>query len=282
MVDYLNLEELHQEELRLLLWFDAFCKENKLRYSLQAGTLIGAVRHKGFIPWDDDVDVSMPRPDYDRFLRLSSHFSDGHFVVHAENSDSAAPFAKLCTDAIRAQEPELRGVMEEYLWIDIFVMDGVPEDDEGVEAIQRRCNAVMRRCDWASLNHAGESKAWKKVIKQICGTFYKFNKPKEKMLRFINELACNPGYENATRVSSLLGGAKHGWSLPKDGYESMVDLEFEGHMFPAMGCWDEYLTKCYGDYMQLPPENKRQTHCLKAWRVDEGGVDAGEKGNEDA
>ena len=87
------------------------------------------------------------------------------------------------------------------------------------------------------------------------------------MLQIVNSVASNPGYENASRVSSFLGQAEHGWSIPKDGYEAVIEMEFEGHMFPVMGCWDEYLTKCYGDYMQLPPEDQRQTHCLKAWRV---------------
>ena len=63
---YLTLDEVHEELLNLLLRFDAFCKEHNLRYSLDSGTLLGAVRHKGFIPWDDDIDLNMPRPDYDR------------------------------------------------------------------------------------------------------------------------------------------------------------------------------------------------------------------------
>lgn len=269
MTNYLSLEDLHKEELRLLLQLDVFCREHGLRYSLEAGTLIGAIRHKGFIPWDDDVDISMPRPDYDRLLKLGGELPDGLFIVHAENSTSSSPFAKVCTNSIRAQEPELHDVMEEFLWIDIFVMDGVPDDDGKVEAIQQRCNSVMRKCDWASLNHDCEDELWKKLVKKVCGTLFKLGNPKEKMLRFVNEIARNPGYENASRVSSLLGGSKHGWSIPKDDYENMVEVEFEGHMLPAMGCWDEYLTKCYGDYMQLPPENKRQTHCLKAWRVND-------------
>ena len=77
----LSIEELHQKELELLEAFDAFCSEHDLRYSLTAGTLLGAIRHKGFIPWDDDVDVCMPRPDYERFLREAPDAVGEDFVV---------------------------------------------------------------------------------------------------------------------------------------------------------------------------------------------------------
>ena len=263
---YLTLKELQDEELRLLLAFDAFCKEHGLRYSLEAGTLIGAVRHKGFIPWDDDVDLSMPRPDYDRLLELQGELPSSMGLVMPQNSEFANSFAKLCTYEVRAQEPAYEGVMEEYLWIDIYPIDGVSSNEAEVRRTQGRVNWAMYRSLWTATNNSSQP-LHKRAIKAFFGLFLRHGDQKTRMLKVIYEVARNPGYENATRVSSLLGGARHGWSIPKDGYEDMVEVEFEGHMFPAMGCWDEYLTKCYGDYMQLPPEDKRQTHCLKAWRV---------------
>lgn len=264
--EYLTLEEVHAELLKLLLQFDAFCKEHGLSYSLQAGTLLGAVRHKGFIPWDDDVDISMPRPDYERLISCQDDLGDHMYLMLSEDSAFAYPFIKLCTDEVRAQEPSYEGYLEENLWIDIFPMDGVPSSDSELAKIQKRINSAIRRNVWASVNHSNQP-VYKRLIKILCGHFLRFGDQKAHMLRVVDEVARNPGYENATRVSSLLGGARHGWSIPKDGYEDMVEFEFEGHMLLAMGCWDEYLTKCYGDYMQLPPEDKRQTHCLKAWRV---------------
>ena len=88
------------------------------------------------------------------------------------------------------------------------------------------------------------------------------------MLSYADVVMRNPGYERAERVSSFMGGAKTGWSLPKCGYETMITVDLEGYKFPAMGCWDEYLTKVYGDYMQVPSEDNRPTHHLRAWRCE--------------
>lgn len=268
MRDYLTLEEIQGEGLKLLLQFDEFCRARGLRYSLQAGTLLGAVRHKGFIPWDDDIDVSMPRPDYERLLQLRGELPYGLSIVNAENSAFAYPFAKLCTDAVRAQEPSYFGRMKEKLWLDIFVMDGVSDDAGEVDRVQKKLNSAVRRNVWASVNLSNDS-GWKKPIKQVCGAFFRLGNPRERMMAVAREIASNPGYEAASRVSSVFGGAKRGWSVPKADYENMVEVEFEGHMLPVMGCWDEYLTIAYGDYMKLPPEEERATHHLKAWRVEE-------------
>lgn len=264
----LSIEELHQKELELLEAFDAFCSEHGLRYSLTAGTLLGAIRHKGFIPWDDDIDVCMPRPDYDRLATLAGELPAGLRLVGPENSPFVYPWRKFCTESIRAQEPTYEGVMDQMLWIDVFVMDGVSSDESEIERIQVRMNKASRASVWSSANHNSESMG-KRFIKNAAKALLNPEHAKTKMMAMAERVATEPGYDAASRVSSVLGLAKHGWSLPKEGYEDMVEVEFEEHMLPAMGCWDEYLTKCYGDYMQLPPEDKRQTHCLKTWCVNE-------------
>lgn len=87
------------------------------------------------------------------------------------------------------------------------------------------------------------------------------------MLDTIAEAVAHPGYADAERLGCPVDTEIFSWSIPKDGYEKTVEMEFEGHMLPCMSCWDECLTALHGDYMQLPPEDQRQTHCLKVWRV---------------
>ena len=263
--EYLTLKELQEEELNLLVQFDSFCREHGLRYSLDSGTLLGAVRHKGFIPWDDDVDVNMPRPDYERLLSLESELPEGLHLVSARNSKFAYGFCKFCTDEVRAQEPCYEGIMDETLWIDILPIDGVPIDTREQQKSRRHVWNAVRQNVWATINHSSET-GLKKVVKSVCGALFRLGNPKARMLRAIKEAAANPGYDAAERLGCPVGTEKFSWSIPKEGYEKTVEMEFEGHMLPCMGCWDEFLAALYGDYMQLPPEDQRQSHCLKAWR----------------
>ncbi len=263
---YLTLDELQYELLEMLLEFDAFCKEHELRYSLDSGTLLGAVRHKGFIPWDDDLDVNMPRPDYERLLSIQEELPEGFHLVNAMNSEFAYGFSKLCTDEIRAQEPSYQGTLDEKLWIDIFPTDGLPSNDCEATKVWKQVHKATRHNVWASVNHRSEH-GFRKVIKTFAGALFRLGKPREHMLSAISAAVLIPGYENAERVGCYVGSEGNLWTLPKDAYEKSISLEFEGHMLPCMSCWDEFLTELYGDYMQLPPENQRRTHCLKAWRV---------------
>ena len=164
---YLTLAELQGELLKLLLRFDAFCKERGLRYSLDSGTLLGAVRHKGFIPWNDDVDVDMPRPDYERLMAFEKELPEGLHLVNANNSIFPYGFCKLCTDEIRAQEPSYDGVMVETLWIDIFPIDGVPSDRRERQKSRRRVWNAVRRNVWATINHSSEG-GLKKGVRSVC------------------------------------------------------------------------------------------------------------------
>lgn len=262
----MTLAEIHEAELRLLLVFHDFCQEHGLRYSLQAGTLIGAVRHRGFIPWDDDIDVSMPRPDVERLLELVDELPQGFSIHGPENSAFVCSFYKFVDLSIIAQEPAYEGLYEEHLWLDIFPMDGTSSDPGEVKKTQNAMSDAIRWSAWVDTNPSSNP-LWKRAIKAVVVPILRLTNPRKRMIKLANRIALNPGYDNATRVSSFMGGSRSGWSLSRAEYEDMVDMEFEGHMFRAMGCWDEYLRTCYGDYMTLPPESQRATHHLKAWRI---------------
>ena len=126
----LSLREVQLEELNLLKDFDKFCKKYNLKYSLCYGTLIGAARHKGFIPWDDDIDVCMPRPDYERLLTLKEHYDhDGlELIANPINHSLDATYAAIINKNIPCENTYSNTLRSKYLWIDIFPVDGFSED----------------------------------------------------------------------------------------------------------------------------------------------------------
>ena len=134
-MEFMTIQDKQKAFLDVLLFLDDFCNKHNLRYYLAYGTLIGTIRHQGFIPWDDDVDVHIPRPDYERLL---SEFSDidGHFKLVScfTDSDYILPFAKIqnmnTARMIRGEKLDYQGI-----GIDLFPLDGIPDDLESAEAV---------------------------------------------------------------------------------------------------------------------------------------------------
>lgn len=263
---YLDRAEIQGELLKLLVVFDRFCNENGLRYSLACGTLLGAVRHKGFIPWDDDVDLSMPRPDYERLLALGRAIPVGYQVVTSRNSSFAQPFAKFQNLRIRAQEAAYEGVWEEFLWLDIFPVDGIPESRPSQARFKSRVWRLRRRRLRLTVPPKGLGP--RAIAKRLYCLIRSDAKSIEKLDSRIADLASSIDYRKARYVASLCDGFKGVVALLREEYEDVVGMEFEGRSFPVPSCWKSSLAQEYGDYSILPPKEQRLTHGTKAWYVD--------------
>lgn len=271
-MNYMSREEVQKALLELLLTFDSFCGANGYRYSLSAGTLLGAVRHKGFIPWDDDIDLYMPRPDYEKMLAREEVVPRGYQIITKDNSPLALPFAKFQRLDVRAQEAAYEGTMDEFLWLDVIPVEGVDPLDAGwADRQQAIIDLVVKRARLSLDPMKGGAPLWRKCLKRI----YKWLALKKTSISAIDAeidaLLAKVSFDDAEKVAEIVGVPPRPWYMDKAKFLEMELMEFEGHQFPVMGTWDEYLTTIYGDYMVLPPVEERTAHAIRAWRVDDAG-----------
>lgn len=264
----LSLREIQEEELKILISFDSFCKRHNLMYSLAGGTLLGAVRHKGFIPWDDDIDVSLSRIDYKKLLDLKDAFekeTNLEFFSHLVDDLTIAPFIKIINPSIFVSS-QLETSAPRNLWIDVTPVDGVPESVQEIEKLffSMKCYRFLLSVYTAKFN--ASVKLFNNIVRTICKPLVVFPIFKKLLCKVITRQAKRIGYGDTNLVAAISWGI-YGTKevLPFKGYESKVKIEFEGRSFCAMSCWDMYLSQLYGDYMKIPPKNFRKTHSITAW-----------------
>lgn len=262
------LKEIKEIELKILLDFDIFCKKNKLRYYLVGGTLLGAIRHKGFIPWDDDIDVCMPRPDYKKLISFNKQISGLELKCNALKN-TMIPFCKLVNTNTKICIQYMENDYNQHIWIDIFPIDGLPENIIETKNIYKECN-FYRKLFYICDAKLGEGKTkFKKYAKYILKPLANLY-GKKRCIDNIEQIASQYPYETSKYVGAITWGLYGvGERMLKSEFEKAIEVEFEGHKFPAFSCWDSYLKGLYGDYMQLPPVEKRKTHDMVAYLLDE-------------
>lgn len=265
----LSLREVQLEELNLLVYFDQFCKENDLKYSLVYGTLIGAARHKGFIPWDDDIDVAMPRPDYEKLLALHKSFNKGEIELIADklNHSLDATYAAVINHNIPCENTYSTTRRSQYLWIDIFPVDGFTENNKEMEVIYRKSKRLQKIVTLASaklLKGKTFLHTLGKLIIVPCCRLYGIQRCLNKM----DFLAKTYPYKTSKYVGVIAWGEGIKEKLLKSEFEKMTTIEFEGKQFSVMSCWKQYLKNMYVDYTKLPPVEMRVGHNIIAFKKD--------------
>lgn len=258
-----SLAESKKIQLSILRYFHEFCERHQLRYYLAYGTLLGAVRHKGYIPWDDDVDLVMPRPDYLKFFELFREEDHGHFKALSiqTNPDYFGTFGKIHdTRTVMEQEYGFVEKVEMGVYIDLFPMDGIPEDAEEHKALYRRTNrwteAYLLSIRKLS---AKSSNPLKWIIKALCslpcrliGSNFFINK--------LEKIAMEQSYDESEKVACVSSDRDIERWIRRKHLDENVMLEFEGSSYPAPSDYEAFLTRMYGDFMKLPPEDERQQH----------------------
>ncbi len=270
----MDITEIKQTELEILEYFAHKCEKTGLKYMLCGGTLLGAIRHQGFIPWDDDIDVLMPRGDFEKLLRISrkQKGDERYRLISWKTKDSPYPFIKMVDTTTVVKEEYVDPKYRINVWIDIFPFDGMPADDKLI--VKKFKKLFFYK--WLLLlagSEAGKGTTWYwQIIKSIAVPFAKLlniSRIADKM----NVIAS----EYPVETSPYLGGFLWGYGLKEKMPRTLLDVEdvtFEGKTFKAPVCWDEYLKGLYGDYMQLPPEEQRVHHVFKAWKLEAGDTES--------
>lgn len=264
----LTLNEIKKIELEILLELDSFCKKNNLVYYLSGGTLLGAIRHHGFIPWDDDIDVCMPRRDYEYLI---DNFQTTKFYLQVWSSKTEslnAPFAKIVDMRTAGYNQYQDTNTLSKLWIDIMPIDGLPNNENEVIKIYKRCKMyryILSRTTAIIGKGTSKFRKYAKYLLKPLANLY----GKKRCIRNMEKLALKYPYETSKYVGAvtwgLYGPAER---MLKSEFEKSVEVEFEGYKFPTFSCWDSYLHGLYGDYMKLPPVEQRKTHEMTVY-IDE-------------
>lgn len=270
-----DLKILHNVLLEMLTDLDSICRENGIKYSLSGGTMLGAIRHQGFIPWDDDVDILMPYEDYHRFIEIvKKKYSNKYSIADIRERTASTLFVKFCKKGTKFVQINNVGTpFADNIFIDIFPAEYCPDNEKERKKRGREFNLYrkMKRCvvsykypSKLLLEKCKESKILKKEYsrKRLLGFFgnilgldYIVSKCDklahfEKKGKYIICPSCARYYDYEMYNS--------------DFFDKLIETKFEDKSFYISHRYEEYLTSLYGDYMKLPePENRRPSHVIE-------------------
>lgn len=260
----IELKEIKQIELRILRELNDICESQGLRYSLCGGSLLGAIRHKGFIPWDDDIDVIMPRPDYLKFEDYCLNNKTGFKIAtNSSNSGYHYLFAKLYDDTtILAETGNLRNDLGLGVQIDIFPVDGLGNTykqarKEFLKTEFRR--EILVASNWSRFSRSRTNPWYFEPIRFFFFLLSRFSNP-NKLIKSINATSLQNGFDDCEYCGCICGSYRLREIMERDCFEGYMDVEFEGLRVKCVKNYDKYLSHIYGDYMTLPPVEKRVSH----------------------
>ena len=248
--------KLQLTELEILKYFAHFCEENSLKYSLYAGTLLGAVRHQGFIPWDDDIDVCMPRKDYNKFLKIwDDQMHDGFVLVnHDRNPEYTQSFTKIYKEkTVLLYSDELIEGTPNGISIDVFPVDRIPDGFFKRWVFKINCmfyHLLLRK-------YIPEKSS--QLIQLVCTLLLVVRNSQKDELRIKLLLESITKYNENHEYSLILIETMRSLKriYPNDLFDNLIELQFEDDQFLCFENWNDKLRIDFGDYMTLPPEEER-------------------------
>lgn len=249
----MSLRDIQNVSIDILKEIDKFCLDNNIHYSLGYGGLIGAIRHKGCIPWDDDLDIIMPRPDYNKFISSYSNPNGNYKIYAPELGNCYYTVSRICEmKRTIVKKSAYWNDEDNGVWIDIFPIDGMVSDKQELWRMSAKCYVACRN---------------KKVINTTQSVKYNL-KSVALMMKYglLKRRRCIENYMAAiSRCNFTEAYVVGNYASPyrikdvhrKDVFGEYIRVPFENTEISIIKNYDEYLTKIYGDYMQLPPEKDR-------------------------
>lgn len=258
-MEKLTLNEIKQCEYEILCYIDEQCKKNGILYSLDGGTLLGAIRHKDFIPWDDDVDIIMTRENYEKFLKCFKNNEKFQIFNHKSNpKNNNCTFTKIIDKSTIAYEQNMK-YSGSGVWVDVFIADHVPENkllyrfSMFKEAFLLNGLLVSRRLKENSF------------IRRLIRILF-FWLPNNYLLNRTDSFGKKHFKGRYGKNMSMITFKNMKLKFPIEWLEQTELKLFKDKLFPVISNYDQYLKLLYGNYMELPPENKRYSHSMDAFR----------------
>lgn len=263
------LNRIKDVEKQILCKYIEICEKYHLRYFVAFGTLLGTVRHKGFIPWDDDIDVGMPREDYERFLQIAQKECGEEYFLQTVETDPEYHlyFAKLRMNHTRFVENSLQkaGSVTGF-YIDIFPYDEISDDEAEME---KQLNRAVRwgmilsiyKVKEPQIGQYGPAKDFvmRSIWHILHGGMHLCGISAKTVWKKCNQAFMQKPEKGSSRMTTFAADAKK-WIIEKKEIEQLVDVPFEDITVKIPGGYDAILTRCYGDYMKLPDEKDRVNH----------------------
>lgn len=263
----MDIKKIQKAQVEILLEVDRICKKYDIKYLLFAGSLLGTVRHKGFIPWDDDIDICLLREDYNKFIEACKMDLDPKYFLQTYETDKnyIRQYAKIRKNNTLFVQDNLSEIQIHHgIFIDIFPMDNVlPNTFRGM--FQQKLMWIVGIINLSRVKKIclNVKNPVEKFLMLVCHYITKII-PKNWTDKLQTQIACMFQNQETKYVSHLTGGAAKRkyikYMVKRDIFHNTIDGEFEGYVFPIPKDYDFILSKIYGDYMTLPPIEERKSH----------------------
>lgn len=253
------LRQLQMIQLEMLIEVDRICKICGIKYNIIAGTLLGAVRHGGYIPWDDDADVALLRPEYEKFREACKHELDTSRFVFQDHRNTKGyrwGYGKLRRkETLFLREHQEHMPYMQGIFIDIFPLDGVP-DNYFLRSIKNFECFCVRKILWSKVGKVAEKNFLKRQIYNLLDKI-----PEKKVFQYYHAMIHHANKKRTRMVRILMFPTPNDeWGYYRNWYENSVDIEFEGVLLSGIKDYDSYLSFKFGNFMELPPVEKRKVH----------------------